>query len=412
VANTPLTTQEITNAALMVLENQCPFVKLVSHKYSDSFGVDGAKIGDTIQVRKPVRVQSGTGQSLNMQDFTETSTPVTLTTQRNIGMSFSSAELLLSIDEFRERVLVPQIANIANGVEFDGLRLYQQVANSVGSPGTTPGAMLTYLQGGVKLDNAACPQDGRRSVVLNPIAQATTVSTNQALFNSVPQIKKQYEDGTMTRAAGLNWDMAQNINVHTVGAQGGTPVLASAVSNGANTLSISGASASITGWAKRGDVISFGSGATIAYNVNPQNYQTTGDPFQVVVTADADSDGAGLVTLYVQAPDGGPIYGPGTALQNVDALPGSGVAINFQGAASVVTPANMIFHRDAFAFVSAPLPLPGGTDMAARQSSKSTGLSLRIIRDYQIIPDLWVCRVDILYGWAAIRPQLACRVMG
>lgn len=405
MANTYLTIEQITNEALAILENQCVMPGLVQNKYSDQFGVEGAKIGSTVQVRKPTRSISGVGQNINMQNFTETSVPVSLTTQRNIGLTFSTADLLLDISEFGQRVIAPQIAAIANAVDVDGCLLYQTVFNSVGTPGTPVTTLAPYLAAGVKLDNNACPRDGFRYVVNDPQSQADVVNGAQATFNPQSVISKQYSEGKMYRAVNFDWDMDQNIQNHRCGVQGGTPVLASAVTEGATSISLSGATASVTSWIRKGDVISYGSGATLAYRVNPMSYQAK-QMFQSVAAADANSDGAGLVTVQVTEA----IYGPGTPQQTVDALPGAGVAINIQGASNVLAPANMAFHRDAFAFVTGQLPLPPNTQ-AARRSSKKTGLSIRVIGDYVIMSDQMVWRCDILYGWAAIRPELACRIM-
>lgn len=405
MANQELTIQMITNEALAILENQCVMPGLIQNKYSDQFGVEGGKIGSTVQVRKPARVIAGNGQELAMRSFQETSVPVSLTTQTNIGMSFSSAELKLNISDFGKRVIAPQIAQIANVIDSGLCNLYKQVFNSVGTPGTPVTTLQQYLNAGVKLDNNACPRDGNRMMVLDPQSQADIVNGAQAIFNPQSVISKQYSEGKMYRAVNFDWDMDQNIKKHRVGVQGGSPILASAVTEGASQIFIQGATASVTAWIRQGDIISFGSGATLAYMVNPQNYEATG-LFQAVAAADASSDSGGLVTVQLTQP----IYGPGTANQTIDALPGASVVVNIQGASNVMAPANMAFHRDAFAFVTAELPLPPNTQ-AARQNSKMTGLSLRVIGDYSIIPDLMIYRVDILWGCAAIRPELACRIM-
>lgn len=406
MANTYLTIEMITNEALAILENQCVMPGLVQNKYSDQFGVEGAKIGSTVQVRKPARVIAGEGQAIQMRAFKETSVPVTLTTQANIGMTFSTADLLLDISEFGKRVIAPQIAQIANKVDADGCALYKQVFNSVGTPGTPATQLSTYLSAGVKLDNNACPRDGNRYVVTDPQSQADIVTGAQAVFNPQSMISKQYSEGKMYRAVNFDWDMDQNIKKHRCGVQGGSPVLASAVTEGATSISISGATASVTSWIRKGDVISYGSGATLAYRVNPQNYEAA-QMFQSVAAADANSDSGGLVTVYLTEPIIGGVDNPE---RNIDALPGSGVTVNIQGASNVLTPANMAFHRDAFAFVTGELPLPPNTQ-AARRSSKKTGLSVRVVGDYVIMQDQMVWRCDILYGWAAIRPELACRIM-
>ncbi len=102
--------------------------------------------------------------------------------------------------------------------------------------------------------------------------------------------------------------------------------------------------------------------------------------------------------------------------QNVTAGVADEAAVLVFGAAATysnaVTPNNIAFHKDAFVLGMADLPLPGGTDMAARVSDKEAGISIRVVRAYDIVNDIWPCRMDILYGWQAVYPELACRVQG
>ena len=65
------------------------------------------------------------------------------------------------------------------------------------------------------------------------------------------------------------------------------------------------------------------------------------------------------------------------------------------------------YAPDAFTFVTADLRMPRGLDFAAREVMD--GLSMRIVSDYDIVNDTFPTRVDILYGFKTIRPQLATR---
>ena len=76
MSNNLLTISEITNEGLMILENDLVFADKINREYDDKFGVDGAKIGYTINVRKPARFRGTMGPALNVEDFLETSIPV------------------------------------------------------------------------------------------------------------------------------------------------------------------------------------------------------------------------------------------------------------------------------------------------------------------------------------------------
>ena len=134
MANTLLTISKITNEALMVLENSLTFTSEVERSYDDQFAVVGAKIGNTLNVRKPGRFIGTTGPALNVEDFNETSVPVTLSTQFHVDTQFTTQDLALSLDMFSDRVLKPAIAAIANKIDRDGLIMAK---NSTANPART-----------------------------------------------------------------------------------------------------------------------------------------------------------------------------------------------------------------------------------------------------------------------------------
>ena len=400
MANTLLTISMITNEALRVLVNNLAFTNRVNRQYSSKFAIEGAKIGTVINARKPPRYVGRTGTAIGVEDATETQVPVTLTTQFGVDISFSSADLTLSISDFSNRFIKPAIATVANKIDFDGLQLFKTVANSVGNPGTTPNSLLTYLLAGVKLDDNSTPMDGERSCIVNPLMQATIVDALKGLFQSSTEIKAQYEKGMMGTAAGFDWYMDQNVGVATIGPQGGTPLVNGASQSG-SSLIVDGFTAAAASRLVKGDVF------TIAgvFGVNPQNRQSTGALQQFVVTAAVSSDAAGNATI--------PIFPAITltgAFQTVTALPADNAALTVVGAANTVSPQGMAFHKDAFTFVSADLQLPRGVDMAARVSDPETGLSVRMVRQYVIATDQFPCRLDILYGWKELYPENACRI--
>lgn len=402
MANTLLTIGMITNEALDVLENNLTFTKRVNRDYDDEFGVAGRKIGDTVNVRKPVRYIGTRTPALSVSNSTETSVPVTLNNQYQVAMSFSTADMALSIDMFSDRFVKPGVAQMANMIDYDGLQQFYNVNGSVGTPGATPSALLTYLQAGVVLDNNAAPRDGERSVVLNPIAQATIVDNLKGLFQSSERISEQYEKGMMGQAIGVNWYMDQNVGTRTTGPLGGTPAI-----NGAGQ---SGSSLVTDGWTaaaalrlRRGDVFTIDG----VFSVNPQNYNSTGALMQFTVTSDVLSDGAGNATLPIS-----PAIVLSGPFQNVSAAAADNALLNVVGAANTATPQNLMFHRDAFTFATCDLPIVGGTDICKRVSSKQLGMSIRMTRQYDINTDFLPTRLDLLGGWATLRPELAVRING
>jgi hypothetical protein len=408
--HTPLTISMITQEALDVLKNNLVAAKLVSRNYDDKYGVVGAKIGDTLSVRLPAKYTVGFGAPMTPQDFTETSVPVTLNRQAHIGLSFTSKELLLDIDNFSDRVLSPAVSKLANQIDYDILQLYKKVPYYVGAPGTVPQELDIYLNAKAALADNSAPIDDKLNMVINPAMESRIVYALKGLFQSSSQIAQQYEKGKMGVAAGFNWFMDQNCPSHTVGdidSGGGTPTVRAIPAAGATALSTQGWGVGAT--LKEGDVIEIAS----RYHVNPANGVATNELQKFVVTADAAEDGAGNMTINVS-----PAITATGAFKTVDSVPQIGdlisvfskAAANFGDIDTAIHREGLAFHRDAFCFACADLPLNDAAK-GSRVTDDQFGLSVRIMRDYDIMNDQNLWRLDVLYGVACLRPELACRVL-
>jgi hypothetical protein len=410
--NNLLTISKITNEALMVLENELTFTNNVTREYDDQFAVTGAKIGNTLNVRRPGRFIGTTGPALNVEDFNETSVPVTLSTQFHVDTQFTTQDLALSLDMFSDRVLKPAVAAIANKMDLDGLTMAKNnVANIVGTAGTPPTGLITYLTAGAYLDSEGAPRDGRRSCVVEPFTSATIVDSLKGLFVPSDVIGKQYTKGMMGRdSAGMNWYMDQNVVNQTFGSYSGKTL-----SVATNTTSFGIA----TGWAQfgtlqlvasaaltlnQGDVIQIAG----VFAVNPQNRAAYGSGklrnFVVQSTTAVATGGGTAVTVS-------PAIITGGQFQNVVVQTTSGTAVvtpfNNTG---TVSPQNLVFHKNFATLATADLELPDGVHFAGRASDKDLGLSIRVVRQYTINNDSIPTRLDVLYGWAPLYPELGCRV--
>jgi hypothetical protein len=395
----------ITREALLILENSLTFTKTVNRQYSDQFAVSGAKIGATLNIRVPAQFTVSNGPGLAVQNFTETQVPLVINQQKHVDVTFSSQELTLSIQDFSERVLAPQIAQLANQIDQDGLALYSSVYNSVGVPGVANSTVAPFLAAGVALDNTATPRDiTKRNIVLSPQGQADAVSGFQSYFNDQDTIGKQYANGTMGRALGFKWSMDQNVNALTVGALGGTPLVNGATQTGASLIT-NGWTAAVLQRLNGGETFTMPG----VYSVNPLSKFSTGKLQSFTIVGIGTSDVSGNMTPTIS-----PAIVTSGATQNVTASPASGAALTFtSGAAGVITPVGLAYHRDAFTL--ATVDLENVAQYGAwgdRVSDNQLGISMRIARQYAISTDTIPCRIDILYGWLATRPQLACRILG
>jgi len=422
MANTLLTISKITNEALMVLENELTFTSEVDRNYDDQFAVVGAKIGATVNVRRPGRFIGTMGPALNVEDLNETSVPVTLSNQFHVDTQFTTQDLALSLDMFSDRILKPAVAAIANKIDFDGTTVAAlNTANIVGTAGTPPTGLYTYLSAQAYLDSEGAPRDGRRSCIVEPFTSATIVDSLKGLFVPTAEISSQYTKGLMGRdSGGMNWKLDQNIVSQTFGNFSASTVTASVATTTATGFLTSGwaSSSTITLTAANTGTINLNAGDTFTiagvYAVNPQNRQAYGtNKLRSFVVKSAVSVASGSsVSVTVS-----PAVISGGQFQNVS-IPSTSAtaAVTFfasQYNASgngVVSPQNIVMHRNAFTLAMADLELPEGVHFAGRASDKEIGLSMRVVRQYTINNDSIPTRVDVLYGWAPLYPELACRV--
>jgi hypothetical protein len=402
MANSLLTIDMITRKCLEILENNLVISRNVNKEYDDSFAVEGAKIGSTLRIRLPDRALVTDGAALQVQDDNEQYTTLTVSSQKHIGINFTSAELTMQLDDFAERVLKPRISQLASSVDADVANAYKSIYASVGTPGTTPATALVLLQAQQKLNESAAPMSPRYATV-NPAANAGLVNGMTGFFNPTGTISRQFKTGMMGEGV-LGYDemnMSQSIVSHTTGSQPVAPICASTVpaTQGATTLDITYTSGTKT--IKQGDVF------TIAgvNAVNPQTRLSTGSLQQFVVTADQTLTSTSATIAFLPA-----MYTATNALATVDAFPAASAALVFLGSASTVYPQNLVYHKNAITLATADLLLPQGVDMASRQVHN--GISMRIVRQYDINNDRMPCRVDVLYGYSTIRAPMACRIWG
>ena len=400
MSNSILTIDMITRKSLEILENNLVITRNVNRQYDDSFAVEGAKIGSTLRIRLPDRALVTDGAALQVQDDNEQFTTLTVASQKHIGVNFTSAELTMQLDDFAERVLKPRISQLASSIDADVANAYKSIGNTVGTPGTTPSTSLVLLQAQQKLNENAAVMSPRYATV-NPAANAGLVEGMKGLFNPTDTISKQFKNGMMGTGV-LGFDeinMSQSIKQHTTGSRvaTGNSVTTTVSSEGAASIALTIGSGLTV---KQGDVF------TVAdcYAVNPQTRESTGSLFQFVALADATASGTAIVVTVA------PIYTANNALATVDSFPVAGKAVVFVGAASSQYAQNLVYHKDAITFATADLLLPQGVDMAAR--AVHNGISLRIVRQYDINNDRLPCRIDVLYGFSTIRPQMGCRIWG
>lgn len=389
MSNSLLTPTAVTREALRILHQKLNFIGNVNRTYDDSFAKDGAKIGDSLKIRLPNQYVVRTGATLSAQDTTESSVTLQVATQKGVDLNFTSTDLTLSLDDFSSRILKPAMSVLAANIESDMLSnvykdIYQQVDNA--------GSAITFkkvLEGKKKLVDSLTPPD--ISLLLNTQDNIDLVDALKGLFQDSKEIAKQYRDGMVGRTGGF--DIWENTLMpsHTRGDAASYVVNTSTgITSGTATVTLSGG----TGTVKAGDVF------TIAgvFRVHPETKLSTGALQQFVATADGTTSVAVSPTPLTS--------GAGQNIVIVGA--GASKAVTVSGTASTAYGVSMAFHKDAFAFATADLVMPKGVDFSSRQVLD--GISMRIVRQYDINNDKFPARLDVLYGYKTLRAQMAARL--
>ena len=388
MANTLLTPTQVTREALRVLHQKLRFVGTINRQYDDSFAKKGAKAGETLKIRLPNQYTVRSGATLSTQDTTESSVTLQVSTQKGVDLNFSSSELTLSLDDFSKRILKPATAVLAASIEADALNMRKEVWNQVND--TAAAASFANILNGRKIlnDNLA-PDDDRRTALLRTKDNVSLVDSLKGLFQDSSAIKSQYREGMMGRTAGFDFYETTHLGVQSRSAANGA-YLTNGASQTGSTLNVdTGAGAP-----NQGDIF------TIAgvFSVHPETKVSTGILQQFVV-------GTGATTTVWPISPAIVATGP---TQNVSNAAGDNQAITIAGTASTDYGQSMVYHEDAFTFATADLVMPQGVDFSAREVFD--GISIRIVRQYDINNDKFPCRLDVLYGYKTLRPQLACRL--
>ncbi|MFC4275561.1 P22 phage major capsid protein family protein [Achromobacter aloeverae] len=395
MANSLLTIDMITNEAVRLFTQSNAFLRSISRQYDDQFARTGAKIGDTLRIRLPNDYIVQNGPSITPQGTNEQNTSLTVANQKVVPVSFGTAEQTMSLDDFSERILAPAVNRLAAAVAGDIITLSNSAANLILN---TSGGNLaspvpqTWLEAGAAITQNLAPMMDRK-IILDPVTQARSVGTMTGLFNPQQKISDQFETGIITKdTLGFDWMYDQTTQVHTVGSFSAGTV------NGASQTGNTLVTNAITGTLNKGDVITI-------QGVNAINRLTGADQGalrQFVVTANV-ATGATSIPIYpaiVPAP---------AAFNTVTASPANGATIALVATAGSQYRQNLAYYPEAFTLATADLEMPTSGVVNASRATFD-GVTMRMIQAYDVMSDQLITRMDILYGFASIRPEWAAVV--
>ena len=393
MANTLLTTDKILREALRVLHAKLNFIGRVNRSYDSSFAQSGAKIGDTLRIRLPAQYEVTDGAVLTAQDTVEKNTSLQVNSRKHVGAKFTDEELAMDIDSFSELHLEPAMSVLAAKAESDMINsVYKKVYNQVNNVASDMTYKLIGNGRKILVDNLV-PQDSTITAALNTSDNLDLNDALKGLFNPQSTIGSNFREGGLGRTSGYNFFENTHMPRHTTGTDDGTGdyLTDSATAQTGTSLTIDTGAGTMTA----GDIF------TVAgvNRVHPETKIDTGQLQQFVVTT---AIGASATTITF-TPE---IIASG-AYQNVSNGAANNQALTKVGGNAAAHDISLGFHRDAFAFATADLPVPGGMDMAGRKVMD--GISMRFVRGFDITNSRFVSRFDILYGFNAIRPELAHR---
>ena len=405
MANSLITPAVIAKEAMMQLENNLVMANNVHREYKQEF----VRVGDTVSIRRPVKFTVTDGATLTKQDVEEAKDTIQISQRKHVGWGFTSKDLTLTVEDYSERYIKPAVIVLANQVDTDLCSLYNDVWNWVGTPDQTVNSFSDLSKAPQRLDEMAVPTDRRKGVLAS--ADTWAMASAQTALYMQDRAKEAYTKGALGEIANLELFQDQNVQAHTTGTftTGSTPLVNGASQN--TTYASSGdtntQSLITDGWAVSTLVLKDGDVFTLAgvNAVNPISKVDTGYLQQFASVGGGTSDGLGNLTQTIA-----PAIITSGPFQTVTAAPANNAMITPLGAEATNFSQNLVFHRNAFALVTYPLEKPDGVAFAAQETEK--GLSIRVVKDYDIINDEDVIRLDILYGVKAIYPDLATRVSG
>lgn len=393
MANSFLTISQITRKAAMILHQKCNFIGSINRGYDDSFAKTGAKIGDTLRIRLPNEYTVRTGMTMSAQPTTDQKVDLQVNNVKGVDLNFTSEEMLLSLDDFSERILDPAMSVLATNIEADVYtNLYKKVYQIV--DGDAAAFAFSHASAArQRLTESLTPMSGR-NCILSPAHTTKFLVDTKGLFHDSENIAEQYREGKLGRIQNADFWENTVFTDHTTGtAAKTTGYTVNGATQSGSTITIQTGTTTFL----KGDIVTFAG----ANEVHPETKVSLGRLKTFVVTADS---GANATSLSISPP-----LTVSGASQNVTGFPtNTGAVVKVAAGASELINGSMMFHKNAFVFATADLPLPDGTDKAFR--AVVDNISVSVVRDFTISDRQFPCRLDVLYGYQAIRPQLATRI--
>ncbi len=391
----------ITKEALRIAHEKLAFIGTIDRQYDDSFKQTGAKHGQTLRVREPNQYKRTQGSRvMDVQDQAETNQTITVATQDHTDMRFNSAELIQSVnsdgafDNLSKNYIEPAVASLVSGIEADFLAFCTKATPQLaGTAGSAINSLTAIGAARAKINQQLAPKDNR-FIQMDSISMGTLVSGVATYFNDQKSISDQYKEGFVKRTGMADFYENERVWTMTNSADVAGEINNGTLTSGVTALTVDGFTVAPTA----------GMVFTVEgiYEVHPETKVAYSYLKQFTVTTGATTTN---LTFYPAI-----IYDTTNPRQNASGTPIDGADITFVGNLSAAYVQPLMYHKEAFQFITADLPLMDDANKCVRR--EKDGLSLRVWQASDIRNDELLMRIDILYGMAALRPMWACRLIG
>ena len=358
MANFDFSVKRVAREALPFLCDNLVFPNLI---YRETADAPAAKQGDVVSVRCPVKLEA---TDFNEEDGVTPGTlrpnlvDVKLDHLATVDMQVGAIEAACDFDSVVKTFIEPAAAALAQKINAEGLALYKDI------PGVVKEAHEVSLD---DFAEAACILDERRVPAGNRYA-VWSPSAARAL-KQIPAVVNAEKCGSNTalrtgaigKVFGIENYTSQAVATHESEFDGTLTAASAHTASDALAMTVTGG-----GPILRGDLLKIGDRVYTA-------------------TADGVQSGA-VITVSV--------YPKVTCAANA--------AITLIGKHT----ANLVFHPNAFAFVSRPLAAPAGVESYV---TTFNGISLRVVRGYDMKYKREMLSMDVLYAFKTIDPALAVR---
>ena len=406
--NKILTHEMVAKEAAAMLVEESQFIKAINRNREKEFNKDtqGYKKGDTVRIRVPPTPIVTEGHVFKSADANENaqekSVNLTIDTQKHVGLEFGAAELTLNMTDFKSRFLQPAINSLATSIDADLLqRAIVTVNNMTAMQASEAHPTAAWGRARTMMNRALAPSSDRMSMLSSELTNKI-VDPAGTLFNPTAEIAKQWKEGYIGRSRGFEFVESEHIYRQATGSHGKTGLTVDGAGQTGNTLTVGGLT--------NGDTIKRGEVFTIAgvEQIHPVTHQTYQAPLQFVVLEDVTAGGT-TATLKIY-PEITPASISSQLKANATTLssPANSAAITFVMDSDALVEQALCFQKDAFAAAFAPLEKLPGTEGYVFNGST---MALRVMSGGDFVNDTKGTRVDVLYGFAAIRGNHAARVL-